>query len=517
MRKFALLSSLALSMAYATPVAAQIVTAQVTGGTVVGSATKGLGVFRGVPFMAPPVGAKRWRAPQAVTPWIGTKITRAFAPACPQAPSHPFAAGTSEDCLYLNVWTPAKTQGARLPVMVWIHGGGFSAGMTRTPMFDGVNLAHKGVIVVSIAYRLGVLGFLAHPALTAEQGTGSGNYGLLDQLAALHWIKRNIAAFGGDPANVTLFGESAGASLITMLNATTQAKDLYSKAITESGADFVEVQEGDTSGFGMTSLSMAEQLGKTVFAEVGAHDLASARALPADRLVAIDTDDGSRFRPDIDGRLMTADQLHLYATGRFNRVPFLVGTNSDEGAIFIPPAPAITTVSFIAMVRSTYGAKAEAILAQYPHATDAEAKRATKDLFRDANFAWSGLTLARALSGVGGQRVYSYYFDKRSPKRPDGAHHGDEQAFVFGNLDVTNPFGPTSDRDRQLANQMGSYWVNFARTGDPNGRSLPHWPAFTGPDPRAMLLGDRVGSGDLPHQAQLRAIDAAYPGALAGQ
>jgi len=491
------------------PSFAQITAVSITGGKVEGVRQDGLGIFKGIPFAAPPTGANRWRAPQPVAGWSGIKKADAFAPGCMQDTSFAAMMGAptnvSEDCLYLNVWTPAKAAGEKLPVMVWIYGGGFAGGMTGIPTYDGANLAHKGVVLVSIAYRVGPFGFLAHPALSAESGQGSGNYGLEDQIAGLRWVRDNIARFGGDPANVTIFGESAGGISVSMLAASPLAKGLFAKAISESGGNFGSAKKDDEGGLNMPTLPGAEAQGARFFQTLGAADLKAARALPAD---AIQKQAGpmGTFWPNFDGYVLPGDQYRLYEEGRFNDTPILIGTNSDEGALFARPG--VTAANFVADVRKGYGTKADAILAVYPHATDAEAVRSSKDLFRDTAFAWHTWVWARLQTSKGKGRAFVYYFDHRTPKSPDGSNHGSEIAYVFDNL--RGPSGPPSDTDKRLAHQFSSYWVNFAKTGDPNGGGLPAWPAFTAANEQVMGLGDKTGPMPVPHLDKLKTLDGYY-------
>ncbi|HLZ98640.1 MAG TPA: carboxylesterase family protein, partial [Steroidobacteraceae bacterium] len=289
------------------PVQAQIHQASVAGGAVSGIVEEGLSVFKGIPFAAPPVGELRWKGPQPVQPWQGVRTAAAFAPSCMQNPDMLRIFGgpqdISEDCLYLNVWTPAKSPGQRLPVMVWIYGGGFAFGATNLPLYDGKNLAKRGVVLVSLAYRVGPLGFMAHRELTREGGGSSGNYGLADQIAGLQWIRANISRFGGNPGNVTIFGESAGAISVSMLAASPAAKGLFQKAISESGGNFgpARVSEGD-GGLAMRSLPAAEAQGAAFLQELGAANVQAARALPAAAILKLAGPMG-RFWPTVDGRL----------------------------------------------------------------------------------------------------------------------------------------------------------------------------------------------------------------------
>jgi para-nitrobenzyl esterase len=435
-----------LTILAAPPAGAQITEVQVTGGRVAGVVASGIASFKGIPFAAPPVGDLRWKAPQPVKAWIGVKQATAFAPGCMQDAMFVklFAAtsGLNEDCLYLNVWTPAKTAGEALPVMVWIYGGGFIGGMTGIPAYDGARLAEKGVVLVSVAYRVGAFGFLAHPALSKESGKGSGNYGLQDQIAGLRWVKENIARFGGDPSRVTIFGESAGGIAVSMLAASPAAKGLFHRAISESGGSFAPPRYGNEGGQNVRPLRVAEAAGQKFLTKLGAADMTAARAVPAEKvqaaqgsgLAATDT-----FWPVFDGDVLPGDQYELYAAGRFNDTPVLIGTNSDEGALFA--APGATPERFESGVRAGYGKYAEALLAAYPHGTPQEAAQAEKDIFRDSLFAWHTWAWAQLHSQKAKGKAFVYYFDHRTSRSVRGANHGDEIAFVFRNLNVEALWG----------------------------------------------------------------------------
>jgi para-nitrobenzyl esterase len=510
---------------------AQVREADVTGGKIAGVAANGIVSFKGIPFAAPPVGALRWKAPQPVKPWTGVRDASKFGPACIQAAFFPTLFGgppeMSEDCLYLNVWTPAKSPSDALPVMVWIHGGGFVGGQTSLPRYDGTRLAEKGVVFVSIAYRLGAFGFLAHPELSRESGKASGNYGLLDQIAALQWVKANIAKFGGDPNKVTIFGESAGGMSVSMLAASPAAKGLFQRAISESGANFGSAKYADEEGLAVPPLKIAEATGKAFLEKLGAKDIAAAREIPGAKIQEslVLGQGGPEFWPVFDGDILPRDQYELYQAGQFNDTPVLVGTNSDEGSPFLPLA-GVTVAQFEQQVRAKLGPHAEAILAVYPHATDEEAVRSTRDVFRDSLFGWHAWAWAQLQSEKGKGKAYIYYFDHRGPRTPKngGAKHGDEIAYVFRNLPSLvigdpGPPPPVRPEDTKISDLMSSYWVNFAKTGDPNGPGLPAWPAFAASAPNAMIFdaailgatpGAAPGARALPNQAQLKAFDAYF-------
>jgi para-nitrobenzyl esterase len=410
----------------------------------------------------------------------------------------------SEDCLYLNVWTAAKSPSAKLPVMVWIYGGAFVAGGTNLPTYDGTRLAEKGVLLVSVAYRVGVFGFLAHPALSKESGHGSGTYGLQDQIAGLKWVRANIAKFGGDPNRVTVFGESAGGISVNMLTASPRAKGLFQRAISESGGSMAPPNSDGRGGSGVPTLASAEETGKKFLETLGASDIKAARAIPAEKVMAATRGGPRGFWPALDGYVIVGDQYELYEARRFNDTPILVGTNSDEGAAF--SAPKATPASYEQQVRAGYGAKADVILAANPHGTDAEAHTATKNLFRDAVFAWSTWRWASLQTQKGKNKAWLYYFDHRTPASPEGASHAAEIGFVFRNL--RGPAGPAPEAEQALSELMSSYWVNFAKNGDPNGPGLPPWPAFSDAAPQTMHFDQGPGAREgVPNAGSLKAMD----------
>jgi para-nitrobenzyl esterase len=467
---------------------------------------KGIRIFKGIPFAEPPVGDLRWRPPQPVRRWQGVKMVQAFAPAPIQNPGlaalMSVPTNFSEDCLYLNIWTPAKAAAERLPVMVWIYGGAFSMGATSAPIYDGTRLAENGVVVVSIAYRVGPLGFLAHPDLSREGGGASGNYGLRDQIAGLRWVRDNIVAFGGDPGRITIFGESAGGISVSMLAASPLAKGLFQRAISQSGGSFAPPKFAREGGQNVSPLEVAEAEGERYLKALGAKDIAAARAIPATDLLK----GGAWWWPVFDGDVLPGDQYELYRAGRFNDTPVLIGTNSDEGAMFVRSG--VTTESFVAQVRGGFGEFAEQILAAYPHATQAEALKSSKDIFRDSAFAWHTWAWARLQSQKGKGQAYVYYFDHRTPQSPGGANHGAEIAYVFGNL--RTPERASRPEDEALSDLMRAYWVNFARTGDPNGPGLSEWPAFTAAKEQVMQFDASPTLRPTPNLRQLAALEAYY-------
>jgi para-nitrobenzyl esterase len=459
-------------------------------GTVEGTASADgkVQVFKGIPYAAPPVGPLRWKEPQPVVHWDGARKATEFGARCMQGNVFGDMAfrdsGPSEDCLYLNVWTPKADAGAKLPVMVWIYGGGFQAGATSEGRQDGENLAHKGVVVVSMNYRLGIFGFFSHPELTSESPHhASGNYGLLDQAAALQWVHNNIAAFGGDPANVTIFGESAGSFSVCAQMASPLSKNLMAKAIGESGAFFSRTLV-------TKSLSDSEKAGSDFAQENNATTLEQLRAIPAQQLLdaAMKKGSGFRFGPNVDGYFFPESPGEIYAKGEQAHVPLLAGWNHDEGNYhMIFAADPATKENYAKKISDTYKDKSDQILKAFPGDSDEQAK-ASANLLATANFigysTWKWLQMQIKLGDV---PVYRYEFDEAPPITPSGpmaadgpkAYHSAEIEYVFGDLDSKKvdgkPVAWTAD-DRKLSEQMSSYWTNFAKKGDPNGSGLPKWP-----------------------------------------
>jgi para-nitrobenzyl esterase len=506
----------AVTFSFVRVAGAEIREVSVTGGTVAGVAANGIVSFKGIPFAAPPVGPLRWKAPQPVQPWTGVRDASMYGPSCMQDPNFAKIFGApapiTEDCLYLNVWTPAKSASDRLPVMVWIYGGGFVGGMTSVPVYDGTRLAEKGVVLVSVAYRLGVFGFLAHPDLSRESGKGSGNYGLQDQIAGLQWVKNNIAKFGGDPSRVTIFGESAGGIAVSMLAASPGAKGLFQRAISESGGSFAPPRFGSEGGQNVPPLKTAEAAGQSFLAKLGATDIKAAREIPAEKLqTAMGPGLQGGFWPVFDGDVLPGDQYELYQAKRFNDTPVLIGTNSDEGGLFARPG--MTPTLFESQIREGYGKHADAILAVYPHATNDEAAKAAKDVFRESVFAWHTWAWALLQTRQGKGKAYVYYFDHRTPQSPNGAGHGSEIGYVFKNLGVGGVLGlagPPRPDDTAMSDLMSSYWVNFAKNGDPNGPGLPQWPVFSEGAQNAMHFDRQSSARPVPNMAQIKALDSYY-------
>ena len=482
----------------------------VASGRIAGTAGNGVVSYLGIPFAAPPVGDLRWRPPQPVAHWDGVSQATAFAPACLQTGvSMPGEAPpiTSEDCLYLNVWSPVARSGERLPVIVWIHGGGWTNGATAMPLYSGGRLAKRGVVFVSVAYRLGPLGFLAHPELSAESGVGaSGNFGVMDQIAALTWVRDNIAAFGGDPARVTIAGQSAGAMSVSLLMSSPQAAGLFQRAIGQSGGVFEPLQLAP--GY---LLANAETDGVAYARSVGASTLAELRALPADKLLGGQA--GSVSHPVIEPRVLPRSPYEAYVAGLWNDVPVLVGSNAEEGNSLADLAP-VTAANFGSELKRVWGDLPSPLTTAYPYATDGEAKAARSAFERDLRFGWDMWAWARLQAEFGKAPAYSYRFDHAPPfpvgsvREHWGAAHFAELWYMFDSLPPQD--AAWTEADRKLADRMASYWVNFARNGDPNGSGLPRWPAFTAAMGETLVLGDHVRVVDAPVDPQLRVFDGVY-------
>jgi para-nitrobenzyl esterase len=493
----------------AAPIPALAATAQTEAGRVRSAEAHGLDVYEGVPFAAPPVGPLRWREPQPAPPWTGVRDATAFAPACAQIgvsmPGEPDPK-TAEDCLYLNIWAPAKRPARKLPVMVFIHGGGYTNGATSLPLYWGDRLAKRGVVVVTLAYRLGVLGYLAHPELTAESPhRSSGNYGLMDQVAALAWVKRNIGAFGGDPGRVTIFGQSAGAMSVSMLMASPLAQGLFQGAIGESGGLFEPLQLAPSY-----SLPVAERDGESYAKSVGATSLADLRRLPVGKLLQGEA--AKIAHPVIEPYALPASPYDAFVSGKQAHVPVLVGWNAEEPRSLIDLS-AVRAATFAEDIHKAFGPLPSAMTDAYPHADDAQAVQARVAFERDLRFAWDDWAWAR-LQARAGAPVYAYRFEKHPPfpagsVRADwGASHFAELWYVFDHLDQET--WAWTPGDRRLADAMAGYWVSFAKRGDPNGGGRAVWPRFQANDGLVLRLSDPIAAGPPPELSTLKIFDGVY-------
>jgi para-nitrobenzyl esterase len=478
-------------------------------GWVRGTRADGAQAYLGLPYAASPVGVLRWRAPRPARSWTGVRRATRFAPACMQTgvsmPGETPPA-VSEDCLYLNVWTPPHRM-VRAPVMVWIHGGGYTNGSAAMPLYWGDRLARRGVVVVNLGYRLGPLGYLALPELSRESPDGvSGDYGLMDQIAALQWVKRNIAAFGGDPGNVTIFGQSAGSMSVSMLMASPRAKGLFQRAIGQSGGLFEPLQLAPSY-----QLPQAEKDGQAYAASLGATSLPALRALPAGRL--LEGEAGMVSHPVIEPGVLPLSPYDAFVAGRQNSVPLLVGSNAEEARSLTDLKP-VRAASFAADITKSFGPLPPQILAAYPFAGDDEARNARAGLERDLRFGWDMWAWARLQAPRG--PVYMYHFTERPPFPADsaragwGASHFAELWYMSDHLGQET--WAWTAADRRLADAMAGYWVNFAKTGNPNGPGLPAWPAFAGADGPTLGLGDPIAVAGVANLTALKAFDAAYDG-----
>lgn len=475
-------------------------TIRVDGGLISGVDADGVRSYKGIPFAAPPVGDLRWKAPQPVVAWQGVRECDSFGRACPQSPYPPGSMyyaqpeKQSEDCLYLNVWTAAKPSD-KLPVMVWIHGGALTRGSGSRPTYDGTAFAKKGVVLVTINYRLGPLGYLAHPELTAESTNhSSGNYGVLDQIAALKWVHKNIAAFGGDPSRVTIFGESAGSWSVNVLVATPLAKGLFHRAIGESGGQFgpMTYLKEDRD-----KLPSAEKVGAAFAKAAGADSIKALRAMPAEKIIDFFTNDteGKKFRtaPNVDGWVLPDEVRNIFAKGKQNDVPVIVGSNANEmTTLTVPAAVPKTLDDYHKRLATQYGEATREFDAFYAAKSDADVPKAYLDSLRDVTFTLPMRAWAR-MTATGHSKAYLYFFSHVAPNPNSkylGAYHASEIAYVFNNLNRQNKL--LSELDGKLSETMQSYWVNFARTGDPNSKGLPSWIPYNLKDEAYMEFGDVV-------------------------
>jgi para-nitrobenzyl esterase len=465
--------------------------------------------FRGIPYAAPPVGPLRWKPPRPAAPWKDVRSATAFGKACPQGDDT--IGGKldwDEDCLTLNVWTPNRT--GKLPVMVWIHGGGLVQGGSSLPFYDGSHLAADGkLVVVSFNYRLGPLGFLALPALTAESPDhASGNFGLLDQIAALHWVQDNIAAFGGDPARVTIFGESAGGESVCALMASPLAKGLFGRGIIESA---------QCAGYGKALRALHEPKGKTESGEaqgeriakaLGCSDLACMRGKRADELIHASPaafgflGKGEHYGFTVDGHALADAPAALLEAGKLPEIPMLVGTTADEATLFTAKIPMRGPLAYDLVVKRIFAANAPKVLAQYPAAGNA--KQAFDALVTDVVFTCPTRRAAKAMR-TKQSHVYRYVFahvtDKARAKGM-GASHGSEVPFVFGTLDSS-----ATDGERKLARTMLGYWAHFAQFGDPNGGGAPAWPAYDAASDAYLELDAPIAAKRGMHTAGCDVLD----------
>lgn len=464
------------------------------------AAEPGVRMFLGIPYAAPPVGELRWKRPQPTAAWTGVRQASQFGERCIR--TNPFpdmlfrSTSESEDCLSLSVWTPAAPANTKLPGMVWIHGGGFFSGAGDEQRHEGSVLASKGVIVVAINYRLNVLGFFAHPDLTAESSNhASGNYGLLDQIAALQWVQDNIAAFAGDPGNVTIFGESAGSIAVSALMASPLARGLFHKAIGQSGSIF------SVSRQPLPSLAEVEQRGTAMAESLGATSLAELRSAAPAKLAAAIVDAPTTFWPSVDGFVMPDDPSVVFAAGKQNDVPLLAGWNSAELKRLTQ-----TVSDFTARLRDQFPDDYESAQTLYPSGNDDEAKRSVVALAGDNFIVYSTWRWIEAHAASGRSAIYRYLFDQLIPLGDDdphegyvGAGHAEDIEFVFHTLESKDLAWRESDR--QVADLMVNYWTNFAKSGDPNSDGLAAWPPWDATGERfVMRINDSAAAEPEQHR-----------------
>jgi para-nitrobenzyl esterase len=479
-------------------------TVKIEGGLISGtkSANSGVNIFKGVPYARPPLGDLRWKAPEPVKAWTGVRACNAFSPSPMQGKPIPFGVYTSEflipdsvmseDCLYLNIWTAASSASEKRPVLVWIYGGGFVSGSGSVGIYDGEAMAKKGIVFITFNYRLGIFGFFSHPDLSAESPNhASGNYALLDQIAALNWVRRNIKAFGGDPDNITIDGQSAGSMSINCLMASPVAKGLFRHAIGESGAMFVpnpftrlvSLKEDETEG-----LKMAQTL--------NVKSLAELRAIPAVQLQAKAKSFG--YRPIIDGYVLPESIEDIFKTGKQNDADLLTGWNADDGLLLGPPRNA---TSYKNMIGQQFGSDSAKFLQLYPGSTDSEAIASQKSFSRDMIFAVQNYSWANLESTTGKGKVFLYHFIRKPPATGEfvryGAFHSAEIVYALDNLFSLHR--PWEEVDRKLASTMSAFWVNFMHSGDPNGPGLPNWPAYQSTTKMEMLLSEQPVARILPN------------------
>jgi para-nitrobenzyl esterase len=486
---------------------------------------KDVHVFKGIPYALAPVGDRRWKPPQPAGTWQGVRDCFEFGAACPQKipalmasfPEMAIAAPLSEDCLFLNVWTPAERKSEKLPVLYWIHGGGFVMGAASQPIYDGEELARLGCVVVSINYRLGLYGFLAHPALSQESSAKvSGNYGLLDQIEGLRWVKRNIAAFGGDPGRVAIFGESAGGISVLCLMAAPEAGGLFHGAIAQSatGMDLAPLRDAQTGR------ETAEEAGRRSMSAAGlgaSADAGQMRALSSDALLQATPFEpispntlqlkplALRLGPIVDRHVIPDGPNLVFAAGRQHRVPLIIGNTKDEMSLFLltSPIPA-DRAAYLAKLKDEFGDLAEPIERAYPGEDSRGIRAAVIQLTTDLSFGSESRLIARAHAAAG-QKTFRYQFSrgtKRGFLQNLGAHHGSEIAFLF-----QHPGGTNKEAERRISQALGRYWINFAATGNPIGSELPPWPAYQGDAEEVLDFGENVTVLSAPRNDQLNLIE----------
>ena len=473
---------------------------QLDSGPVTGYIENGVHKFSGIPYGAPPAGELRWKPPQPPVPWTEVKNCTVPGPSCPQ-PDRKDTDNFSEDCLYLNVWTAAKNRDERLPVMVWIHGGGFNFGSGSLPEYDGTNLAGKGVVVVTINYRLGPFGFFVHPLL-AEESTHhtSGNYGLLDQIAALKWVRKNIALFGGDPDNVTIFGQSAGSRSVTLLMISPLSEGLFHRAIAESGGPVIgsEYLSPNFNGNMENVSRMGEKLAVKFGCDKGENILGAMRAKSAEEILEasdcktdIFDDEKLFFAPVFDGWVLPKNPVTAYSEGLQHDVPIIVGSTLNEGNIYLGDKTDLSVEKYKSFLKSRFGDNYTEAFNIFPVSGAEDVAPVLDKLLTVAANAQPARFVAQSME-YKKSRAYLYQFTRlpgTSMARKLGVHHGVELAYIFGNMNKSDGY---DDTDLWLSGKMMDYWVNFARTGNPNGDGLTDWPAYESNSDINMEFSDTI-------------------------
>lgn len=486
-------------------------------GTLEGVDESGVWAFKGVPFAAPPVGDLRWREPQPVANWTGVRKADQFGPRAMQLPifsDMQFRSdGVSEDCLYLNVWTPAKSATDRLPVLVYFYGGGLVAGDGSEYRYDGESLARRGIVTLTVNYRLGKFGFFAHPELTRESPhKASGNYGFLDQVAALQWVQKNIAAFGGDPKRVTIAGESAGSYSVSAQMASPLAKNLIAGAIGESGS---------LLGSPAVSLAEVEKMGVEIGEKIGAASLTALRAMPAQELLeATSKPEIPRLPTMVDGYFFQKPPAQVYASGQQSHVPLLVGWNSQEsGYQGILGKEKLTRANYASAVQKMYGAQAGPMLKVYNAATDADVEQVATDMAGDRFIGFGTWKWSDVHAKTGGKSVYRYLYARPRPQTREGgaaangASHSAEIEYALGNL-PTNRVYDWQPEDFKVSEIMQLFFANFIKTGNPNGLGVPQWPAVQSGQPASVMRIDaQTEAGVEQHRDRYLLLDEIAKGA----
>jgi para-nitrobenzyl esterase len=501
---------LTLAVVLLLPFSAKADQARIESGVLEGEKAGPIHSFHGIPFADPPVGSLRWRPPEAAASWVGARDATHPAPACLQngvSMRGEAVPPMSEDCLYLNVWTPSLDPSAHMPVMVWIHGGGFTNGNASMDLYRGDKIAARGVVFVSVAYRLGAFGFLAHPELSRESPQrSSGNYGLLDQVAALKWVQRNISSFGGDPGRVTIAGQSAGAMSVSILMASPLAQGLFSGAIGQSGGFLEPVQLAPRF-----LLANAEEDGIAFARSVGAPSIAQLRQMSPQAILSAK---GNKIsHPVIEPLVLPRPPHDVFSARNQAQVPLLLGVNADE-ARSLSDMSAVTSMGFRDDITRAFGPLPPALLDAYPHSTDAEAQQSRADFETDLRFGWNMWAWARLHAVHGGNKVFSYRFQKSPPYPNDSiyrswrAGHFAELWYMFGHLEQQR--WNWRREDEELSSRMISYWTNFAKTGNPNGQGLASWPQHHDAKGPLLVLGNEIQPGIPDRLPALETFDAVY-------